>query len=241
MDRRTDIDTALGGVPTQAEEKPSFLSRLVRANKKISEAREQLKYEDLSPYVDPKKVTFENIDKLNQVELFALLDKNTVPTKSLLFLGFSTLAYFSYMTYLVIKRGPQYMSRVTQNRPKNLGTMIIVGTRITAQVFLGYALMAAPILYFTDLLGAMERNGQIRTRLGNSIIINDDQLQEFMLFQTMRYFNLSEDLIGRTKEELKVRKERMDRETASLDSIVARLESAHHVKRKVYKNRDEDL
>ena len=219
----------------------SIFSRLFVANKKIAEARQHLKYEDLSPFVDYEKVKIENLDKLNQVELFALLDKHPMPYSTLGMIGAWTVGYFGAFSYVAFKRGPTFMMRATANKPKNLATMILTGTRITCQLFGGYVLGLAPMVYFSGFIAQLDRIGQIRTALGNSIIINDDHLQEFVLVQTLQYFELSDKLIQEAKQELRDRREKMKKEASSLEAILYQLEIAKPETFKDKKDSDEDL
>ena len=206
----------------------SSLSRIFKANKQIQQAKDMLKYEDLSPFIDPEKIKYENLDKLNQIEMFALLDKHPMPKKSAALIGITTLTYFGLFTYLGLKKGPSYMLRKVEGKPRSFSTMLLDGTKITSQIFLGYCLTVAPVFYFTDFVGEMERINKIRTRLGNSIIINDDHLQDFILVQTLKYFELSDSLIEQAKLELKTRRDNMKKEVVSLDAVIQRLEAANH-------------
>ena len=215
-------------------------NRVLKANKTIEQTRDILKYEDLSAFVDEKKVTYENLDNLNQIELFALLDKHPVPVSRLALLGAASLLYFAGVTYLAVRKGPAYMLKSTEGKSKTLGTMIMTGTKITSQIFLGYVLLMTPLVYFTDIMNVMEKSSRIRTRLGNSIVINDDDIQEYLLLSTMKYFGLSDPLLQQTKRELQDRKLKMQLEHASLDAVVRKLEAAGHVKVKSSKLKDYD-
>ena len=160
----------------------------MKANTNIKNNKELLKYEDLQPFVDMDKIKYENIDKLNQVELFVLNNKTGVSKWKLGVLGVATVGYFGYMTWLAIRKGPSYMAKLTADKPKNLGTMLSVGSKITGKIFLGYMLVALPIVFASGLDEEVRRNTRVKYYLGNSMIINDDELQEFILMQTLGYF-----------------------------------------------------
>ncbi len=226
------------------QEQAGFVKKYFRATQKIKSNRELLKYEDLSQFVDMNNVKFENLDKLNQVETFCLLNENPISTWKLTMVGAFTVGYFGYMTYLGIKKGPSYLAAATKNKPKTLGTMISVGTRLTSKIFLGYIGSVLPLIYFSGLWNELSRNQRIKSRLANIVMINDDEFQKFLLMQALDYFEVSEKLKNETRAELGARREKLKRENASLEGIVSYLELAgtEDTKAKIkQKKADDDL
>ena len=209
--------------------KPSLTKQLVKAHSTIKDAADVLKYEDLTPFVDTEKVRFENLDKLNQIELFALLEKQKLPSQPLIAMGLLTLGYFGGLTYLAFKRGGRYMLKYTEGKPKTIGTMVLYGTLITSKAFLGYGLLMAPLVWHFKIVERMNQINQIRNRLGDSIIINNEELQDTLLVSTLQYFNLSDKLIESAKEELEARRVEMAKKDESLEAVVAKLKEQGYI------------
>ena len=204
---------------------PTIKNQLAKANRTVSDATDMLQFEDLSQYVNTDRIKYENLHDLNQVELFALLDKHKTPAGPVSLMGLMTLGYFGGMSYIAFKRGRQHMDKITAGKPKTVGTMVLYGTIVTCKVFLGYAAMLTPVMWYTDTLQRFVRQAEIRNRLGDLIIVNDEEMQDMILGHTIKYFGLSDGYLEAVKLELENKRIEQANNNQTLDAIVARLRS----------------
>ena|SRR3990167_1618795 len=238
-----DFDLGPGAT---AEKRNSFMSMMMKANKNIEEAKRVLKYEDLSRFVDQDKLKMENLDNLNQIETYALLQKYPLPSKKLWLMAGITAGYFGLVTYMAIKKGPAYFGRITKDKNKSLGTMLATGTVVTGKLFLGYGAIMLPFMWSTGVMQDIQNNSKINFKLGNSIVINDDEIQEYLLVNTLKYFEISDSTTESVRKELETRRTKMDQKKETLTSIVSLLEDSGELKIKPSKshsrvNDDDDL
>ena len=122
------------------------------------------------------------------------------------------------------------MDKITQGRQKTIGTMAICGTILTGKIFLGYAALMTPVMWYTNTFQRFVKQAEIRNRLGNLIIINDEEMQDMILVKTLKHYGVSDRLVEDAKKEFEARRIEQTQNNQTLDAIVNKLRSEGYLK-----------
>ncbi len=140
--------------------------------------------------VDPDRIQFENLEKLNEVELYALREKYKAPVQEMVILGSFSVGYFSVGTWLMMRHGRQLIKSIVPAHRRNFGSIVIKGTMIAGSAVGLYGVLAYGLIGLLDLYPKWRMRNAINKQMIKIYLREDEDLQEYNLIENMRYYDM---------------------------------------------------
>lgn len=194
------------------EEIQDWLSKGKKASAKLKKIERGISNGEIELDVDESKLTFENRHNLNEVELYALLERNQVPKGPYISLAVFTVSYFSLATYLFIKNGQALIKKLIPKHKMTLGNMVVKGTCIASGGVGLYAVLGLALVKQSNIYEDYIRYTRIKETLIDKSLKEDEALQKMYLLDNMEYYGMPQSMIDEAKRVLDERRQKMKEE-----------------------------
>jgi hypothetical protein len=158
----------------------------------------------------------ENLEVLNEVELYALREKNPPPMKEMFVLGTFFVSYFSAGTWLMTKYGRDLIKKIVPAHRRNFGSIVVKGTIIAGTACGLFGILAYGLIHQMDMFPKWRRRNAVNKQMIKIYLREDVDFQNFNLIDNMEYYDMPPDMVDRAKEILRVRREKLKREKGML-------------------------
>ncbi|EAR95806.1 transmembrane protein, putative (macronuclear) [Tetrahymena thermophila SB210] len=170
----------------------------------MSEENLSLPFKKKLPIRDDSLITMDNLDDLNEEETLILLDKwqNEKLPKNRMFAFFLYNCVMCGLTMYYTMNFKHYSKKFFKPKEYTFREIVKYGT-IQSTVFIGtYLLGAAVVTNFWNPAEYVRGYAKIQGRIIDNTIKFDPYVQNYVLYDVMKYFNLSPNLLNQAKKEL---------------------------------------